>query len=83
MIEINFNGANWLKQFKGNDLFYPSLILKTFHSQKATTKEMGFKTVGGNHGKGYFCESGARLINKRQIIVSQDHPTLPVCSTIQ
>ena len=82
MLEVNFNGANWIKTFKTHDLFYPNLILKTFHSQKATKKEYGFRLSGGEHGKGYYCEAGAKLISKRQIIISHDSPT-PVLSSIQ
>lgn len=82
MVELNFNGANWIKRFIGHDNFYNALIIKTLHSQKATVPEFGFKTVGGSHGKGYWCETGAKLIAKRQIIVSQDH-TVPAQSTIQ
>ena len=72
LLEINFNGVNWIKQFKKHDMFYSSLLIKTFHSLKATKKDFGFKTVGGAHGKGYWCEQGALMLQKRQIIVCQD-----------
>lgn len=81
-LEVNFNGVNWIKKFSKHDLFYPALILKTYHSQKAKTKEYGFKTVGGKHGKGYFCESGARMIAKQQLLITQDHE-IASCSSIQ
>lgn len=81
-IELNFNGNNWLKIFKKHDMFYPSLIIKTFHSQKSTKKEMGFKTVSGGKGKGYYCELGAKMISRRQIIVTHDHE-ISSNSTIQ
>ena len=41
-----------------------------------------FLTVGGQHGKKYYCELGAKLIDLKQIIVSQDHE-IPVMSTIE
>ena len=82
MIEINFNGVNWIKQFKKHDLFYSSLLIKTYHSLKATKKDFGFKTVSGQHGKGYWCEQGALMIQKRQIIISQDADN-PSMSTLQ
>lgn len=82
MVELNFNGVNWIKKFMGHDEFYNALIIKTLHSQKSTIPEFGFKTVGGNRGKGYWCEYGAKMIAKKQIIVSQDHP-VPAQSTIQ
>lgn len=81
-LEINFNGVNWIKKFSKHDLFYPALILKTYHSQKAKVKEYGFKTVSGKHGKGYFCEAGARMIAKKQMLITQDHE-IASCSSIQ
>ena len=41
-----------------------------------------FLTTGGEHGKKYYCELGAKLIGLHQIIVSQDHD-IPVMSTIE
>lgn len=82
MLEINFNGKNWIKTFKTHDMYYSTLIVKTFHSQTAKEKEQGFKTVGGKHGKSYFCDKGAEMLSSRQIIVCQDHE-IPNCSTIQ
>ena len=73
MIEVNFNGMNWIKEFSKHDMYYKSIIVSTFHSQKATKKELGFKTVSGNHGKGYYCELGAKMISERRIIISHDH----------
>lgn len=81
-LEVNFNGVNWIKKFSKHDLFYPALIIKTFHSQRATVKEYGFKTVTGHHGKGYFCEAGAKMISKGQILITQDHE-IASCSSIQ
>ena len=82
MIEINFNGANWIKRFMKHDLFYPQLIMKTKHSQNAVKKDYGFKIVSGQRGKGYWCEAGARMVERRQIIVQQDHQ-MPQMSTVQ
>ena len=73
MIEVNFNGMNWIKEFSKHDMYYKSIIVSTFHSQRATKKEQGFKTVSGNHGKGYYCELGAKMISERRIVISHDH----------
>ena len=81
-IEINFNGTNWIRRFSKHELFYNALILKTLHSQKAKEKEYGFKTVGGAHGKGYWCESGKKMIERSQIIITQDNEE-PNMSSIQ
>ena len=72
LIEVNFNGANWIKKFIKHDMFYPQLFIKTKHSQNAVKSEIGFKTVSGQRGKGYWCEAGVRLIERRQIIVYQE-----------
>ena len=82
MIEVNFNGVNWIRKFMKHDMFYPQLIVKTKHSQNAVRKDYGFKTVSGSRGKGYWCEAGARMIERRQIIVCQD-TKLPQTSTVQ
>lgn len=82
MLEVNFNGVNFIKIFRKHDLYFPNLFIKTFHSQKATNKEIGFKTVGGNHGKSYYCEQGAKFMQRRQIIISQDNE-IPNLSGIQ
>lgn len=81
MLEINFNGKNWIKTFKTHDNYYTTLIVKTYHSQSAKEKEQGFKTVGGRHGKSYFCDKGAEMISNRQTIISQVHK-VPNCSSI-
>ena len=62
LFEVNFQGVAWLKAFKEHPNFFSSIILKTYHSLKATKKDFGFKTVGGQHGKGYWCEQGAMML---------------------
>lgn len=32
---------------------------------------IGFRTVGGAHGKNYYCELGAQMLHKRQILIRQ------------
>ena len=69
LLEKNFNGKNFKNIFKKHEMYYDN-ILNTF------------LTTGGQHGKKYYCELGAKLISLRQIIVSQDHE-IPVMSTIE
>lgn len=69
LFEKNFNGKNFKNIFKKHDMYYDEII-------------KSFLTVGGNHGKKYYCELGAKLISLKQIIVSQDHD-IPVMSTIE
>lgn len=83
LLEVNFNGVNWIKKFVKHDLFYSQLIIKTFHSQNAVKKDFGYKTVSGARGKGYWCELGGRMIERRQIIVRQDSKESPQMSSVQ
>ena len=58
-------------------MFYDDIILKFYHVKpipgQQQQKKFGYKTTGGNHGKGYYCERGSKMIAKRQIIVMQDN----------
>ena len=69
LFEKNFNGKNFKNIFAKHDMYYEAIL-------------NSFLTTGGNHGKKYYCELGAKLIGLRQIIVSQDHD-IPVMSTIE
>lgn len=69
LFETNFNGKNFKKTFAKHDQYYESII-------------KGFLTTGGNHGKKYYCELGAKLMELHQIIVKQDHD-IPVMSTVE
>ena len=69
LFEKNFNGKNFKNIFKKHDMYYDAII-------------DSFLTTGGEHGKKYYCELGAKLIGLHQIIVSQDHD-IPVMSTIE
>lgn len=77
LVEMNFNGKNWLNLFMDSDNWYDEIVLKTYHTKPVPgvyqKKKHGFKTTTGGTGigKGYFCEQGAKMITKRQIIISQ------------
>lgn len=77
LIEMNFNGKNFVNKFMTHPLFYEDVIFKTYHVKpipgQVQQKKFGYKTTGGTHGKGYYCERGAKLISKRQIIVRQEN----------
>lgn len=76
LIEMNFNGKNWVNLFKGHPGYYDQIIIKCPRGQSAEDNpklDYGFKTTGGKHGKNYFCELGAKLMDKLQIIVSQEN----------
>lgn len=75
LIEMNFNGKNFLNIFMDHKLFYSDLVLKTYHVKpipgQVQEKKYGFKTTGGLQGKSYYCEYGSKMISLRQIIVDQ------------
>lgn len=83
MVEMNFQGNNWVTKFQNHPMFYNALLLKTFRtssSQKtaANAKDkpkalIGYVTKAGSRGKNYYCELGAEMIDKRQIIIMQKH----------
>jgi len=76
LLEMNFNGKNFLNIFKDSDWWYDELVLKTYHVKPVPgikqKKKFGYKTTSGGNGigKSYFCEEGAKMITKRQIIVN-------------
>lgn len=76
LIEMNFNGKNFVNIFKDHPMYYEEVFIKTYHTkpipgEKPPLKKIGFLTKGGEKGKKYFCELGAKLIAKRQILVRQ------------
>ncbi len=78
LIEINFNGNNWINKFRDHPSFYDNVIIKTAKGQlkpgvpvQQMKLQYGFRTTGGEHGKKYFCELGASMMHKRQIIIRQ------------
>lgn len=78
LVEINFNGNNWITKFKNHPTFYDNIILKTVRGVQQPGKpvskmklQYGFRTTGGEHGKTYYCELGSSMMRRRQIIVRQ------------
>lgn len=75
LIEMNFNGKNFVNKFKACDSFYDGVIIKTYHNKPVPgqqhTRQFGYKTVGGERGKGYWCEMGAKMIADGRLIISQ------------
>lgn len=78
LVEMNFNGNNWLNKFKQHPSYYEAVMLKTPHginqAQNGPVKLMvGFKTTSGARGKNYYCELGAKMMHQNQIIISQNN----------
>ena len=90
LVEMNFNGDHWIKTFKLHPSFYEALLLKTVRGVQKPgqpivkmKEQYGFRTVGGKHGKNYYCELGAKMINRRQILVRQYHQDVNLSSINQ
>lgn len=78
LIEMNFNGNNWINKFKQHPTYYDAIILKTTRGVQKPGQpiqkmklQYGFRTTGGEHGKNYYCELGAKMIHNRQILIRQ------------
>lgn len=89
MLEMNFNGKNVINLFKSAYNFYDDVVVKTHHTQpipgQKLKKKFGYKTTGGKHGKGYWCEIAAKMISKRQIVTYQfdENPNRSTFSQLQ
>lgn len=75
LIEMNFNGNNWLTKFKDHPSYYDGVIIKTQHGipqpGQKPKYQYGYKTTSGNHGKNYYCELGSSMMHKGQICIRQ------------
>lgn len=73
MIEMNFQGKNFVNILKKHECFYDDIIIKTYHSAplpgEKHKKKYGYKTTAT---KEIFIKKGAKLINKKRIIVSDN-----------
>lgn len=83
LIEMNFNGRNFINTFSKHNNYYPAIIFSTYHTkqipgEKQRTK-LGYKTTPGN--REYFLKNGANLLSTRNIVVDQVNKN-PNLSTI-
>jgi hypothetical protein len=87
LLEMNFNGKNFCNKVITHKNYYDGIIIKTHHTKPVPgenpKKKLGYKTTGGKHGKNYYCELGAKMVDNRQIIVSQYHKKDNLCSIAQ
>lgn len=89
LIEMNFNGKNFLKTLADHKYWYDDIVFRTVHNSsdplKYQKKKPGFKTTSGGKGigKAYFCESGARMLTCRRIIISHYNKEPNLCTIAQ
>lgn len=71
MVEINFQGKNFITTMKNHYNFYDELIVKTYHSEpvpgEKRKKKPGFRTTTT---KEYFCKKTKRMIEKRRVVIN-------------
>jgi hypothetical protein len=71
LIEMNFNGKNFLTHFSmNNDKYYDDIVMHTYHTkpipgEKPPPKKAGFKVT---KDKEHFCKLGKKLIGERTIV---------------
>lgn len=73
LIEMNFNGRNFINVFSTHDNYYPAVIFSTYHTKQIPGEnqktKLGYKTTSGN--REYFLKNSATLVETRNIIVDQ------------
>ena len=71
MVEMNFQGKNYVTQLKKEANYSDDIIIKTYHSEpvpgEKRKKKPGFKTTST---KEYFCKKGAKMIGDKRIIIT-------------
>lgn len=76
LIEMNFNGKNWVNKFKAHPGYYDPVLIKCPRGTQTGIHQKldyGFKTVSGSRGKNYYCELGSKMMDNSQIIIQQHH----------
>jgi hypothetical protein len=82
VLEMNFNGKNFLNIFSNHDEYYDGIVLNTYHSKPipgmpAPRKKPGFK-MGVD--KNDYCKFGKKLIKERTIIINEASTALEFSS---
>jgi hypothetical protein len=71
IVEMNFQGKNFVTNMQKSELFFEDIIIKTYHTAyvpgEKRRKKFGFKTKSD---KEHFCKIGANSIAKKRIIIT-------------
>lgn len=69
MVEMNFNGKNFVTHCKKHNLFYDGLLQMTYHTKpipgEKRKRKFGFKS---GSEKNQYCQLGAKLISMRRLV---------------
>jgi hypothetical protein len=82
IVEMNFNGKNFLNIFSNHDEYFEDIVLRTYHTkpipgQPAPRKKPGFK-MGVN--KNDYCKLGRKMIKERSLIINESSTALEFSS---
>lgn len=73
MVEMNFNGNNYVTILQKNDNFSSEMIIKTYHRKpipgENLKKKMGFRTT---QNKEYFCKKACEMVKRRRLVVTDE-----------
>lgn len=86
LVEMNFNGKNFLTHISTHYNYYPNIVFHTHHTKpiqgEYTPMKPGYKTTPTN--REYYIKKGALRVGKRNIIITQRAPRTPnKCSYAQ
>lgn len=74
LIEMNFNGKNFLTHLAMHENYYEDVIISTYHTKpipgETPKRKLGYKTTPSN--KNYYCDKGVKLISNKIIIVNNE-----------
>lgn len=82
VLEMNFNGKNFLNIFSNHDEYFDDIVLHTYHTkpipgQPSPRKKPGFK-AGVN--KNDYCKLGRKIIRERTLVVNESSTSLEFSS---
>ena len=74
VIEMNFNGKSFLKEFSAHDKFHDGCVMRSYHTapvpgEKPPKRKSGFKV---RSDKEYFVKLGKKLIESRTLIPTEE-----------
>ena len=78
VVEMNFNGKSFLKEFSNNDKFHEGIVARSYHTapvpgEKPPRRKAGFKI---RSDKEYFAKLGKKLIGKKTIVPTEEETYL-------
>jgi len=74
VVEMNFNGKSFLKEFNAHDKFHDGTVMRSYHTapvpgEKPPKRKAGFKV---RSDKEYFAKLGKKLIGAKTIIPTEE-----------